>query len=286
MRGAQPVAARNRCASPTTSGVSFGLKSVGSVSISTGTVDRPTNAFQDRADRPGHAGGHVVDGSGYAARQQQRISSHGVSDVGEIALCVEVADSNHGRHVTSFDLRDLSSHARRCKRRALTRTGVVEGPRDDHTNPVLDQRTQPELLLRELADRIRARRRHSSVLVERVARCGVDRRGPGHEHTAGNPDPADRIQQIVRREHIAGEGHGRVLPRLGDVRRTRAVIHHRGSKAADFRHARARDRGDPRVPSEPGGRPAVAGGTATTQSHRSATPTARRGGFPQSRRRR
>ena len=126
------------------------------------------------------------------------VGAHDVAHVGEVALRVEVADLDHRLDEPRLDQRDLPRHARRRERGALPRAGVVERTRDDDVDAVLARGAQRELLLRELAHRVRIGRADRTLFRDRRGRWRVDGRRAGHEHAARRAGAPQRVEQMMR----------------------------------------------------------------------------------------
>jgi hypothetical protein len=102
---------------------------------------------------------------------------------------------------------------------------VVERARDDDVDPVFPCGTKRELLLRELADAIRVGRCNWTLFRQRCRRSGIYLRGSYDHHAARHARSAQRIEQVMRREHIRRQWRQRVTPGVRHIRRASAVDH-------------------------------------------------------------
>ena len=156
---------------------------------------RHTRALDQRIEhhphRPRNAGRDVVDGSRNPALHQQRVGANRVPHVGDVAGGVEVADVDDRLHLAALDRHDLARHARHRELRALSRADVVERTREDDVEAVFDDGAEAELLLRELADRVRTGRRDRRILALRLVRPGVHGRGSGNDDASGAARPGE-----------------------------------------------------------------------------------------------
>ena len=118
---------------------------------------------------------------------------------------------------------------------SLSRPGVIERARHDDVEAVLLHGAQRQLLLRELADGVRARRRDGVGLGDGLGRGRVDRRRSGNEDATAHTRSTQRVEQVLGGQHVAGERLRRVPPRLGDVRHAGAVVDVRRPQIANGR---------------------------------------------------
>ena len=81
-----------------------------------------------------------------------------------------------------------------------------------------------------------------------LGRGCVDRGRSGNEDAAAHTRSAQRIEQVMSGQHVAGERQRRVSPRLSDVRDAGAVVDLRRPQAREWPRARDRDRADRRSP--------------------------------------
>ena len=109
--------------------------------------------------------------------------------------------SHRGAARPGFDGGDLPREARHGEPGVLPRAGVVERPRDHHVQPVFDDGAQRQLVLRELGEAVRTRRRERRVLVNRVRRVG-GRPAPTTRRARGTAGPcaAHAVEQVMRAE--------------------------------------------------------------------------------------
>ena len=146
--GSQPVSARSRELSPSSTGMSTGRWRSGSGSRRMGTVAIEMNcsassctAIADRA--------HVVDLAGPPVLDQQPVAAHDVTHVGEVALRAEVADLDHALAVRSFcATRPASAGATNLI--GLARPQVVERSRPHDLLAVAQPRLERDVVGRHL----------------------------------------------------------------------------------------------------------------------------------------
>ena len=140
-----------------------------------------------------------------------------------------------GSMLSALDEGNLPRHAGCGKRRSLSRPGVIERARHDDFEAVLLHDAQRQLFLRELADGIRARRRDGLGLGDGLGRGCVDRRRSGNEDAAAHTRSAQRIEQVMSGQHVAGERQRGVSPRFSDVGDAGTVVDLRRPQLANGR---------------------------------------------------
>src|SRR5437899_1746478 len=103
-----------------------------------------------------------------------------VAHVREIAPRIEIADPKLRIAASRLDFGDLAREAGGDERWILTRTEMIERPRDDDVDAV-GHRAAREQLLRQLADPVRALRHERMILGERLIGRSVHHRGARYE---------------------------------------------------------------------------------------------------------
>ena len=117
---------------------------------------------------------------------------------------------------------------------ALPRTGVVERARHDDLEAVVVHGTESRAVpARACSSAYGLAGRQRRLLIQRRGGRGIDRGGAGNEDAAFGADTAERIEQVVRGEHVARERLRRVLPGVRDVRGAGTVVHGRRPQLAN-----------------------------------------------------
>ena len=159
------------------------------------------SAVEHVAHGDGPARADVVGLAGRAPRHQAHVGADDVADIGEIAPGREVADLQHGLGQAAGDGRDLPGEVRREVVGALARPEVVERAADDDLDRRRGAGVAGHHLLRQLAQRVGARRPQRRVLAGRgvaglVDEPGARRPAParaaraGPARAAGDPCPS------------------------------------------------------------------------------------------------
>ena len=174
------------------------------------------------ATRPARA--HVVDLARRAPRHQAHVGADDVADVGEVAARGEVADLQHRLGHAPRDGRDLPGEVRREVVGALARPEMVERAADDD----LDRRRRAGMaghhLLRQLAQRVRARRPQRRVLAGRGVARLVDEAGARDQRPRVRRMPGQRAQQVIGAHRVDAQDVGRLRERLALMGRAGEVV--------------------------------------------------------------
>jgi hypothetical protein len=110
---------------------------------------------------------------------------------------------------------------------------VIERTRDDDVDPIFLDGAQRELLLRELADRVRVRRRDRVAFGDRLRGRGVYRCRSWNQDATRDAFAPKGVEEMLGRQHIAFERLRGIAPRLGDVRYPGTVIDLRRTQLAN-----------------------------------------------------
>ena len=101
---------------------------------------------------------------------------------------------------------------------------MIERPRDERRNAVIQRRSHGQHFLRELARAVGTVGTHEISLGDRPILRRIDRGAAGDQHARLEAGFANPVEQVMRAKDVARKRFVNVCPGAADVRHARQVI--------------------------------------------------------------